>query len=337
MPVFADFFSQEPFEMLNVTKALRKMPYQERMLGNMGLFNEGDAEDLATDLVEIDEENGKLQVIHTKPRGAPAEEMAKDEKRKARLFKVPHMPAHDRIYPHEIQNDRVTGEIVLDSAVRKVNDRLAKMRKAYELTREIHRLGSLKGQLLDADNTVIFDYFTEFEVSQTTDILALTTPTTDVRGAMVDYARTVEDLLGETTYTGLALLCGRDFFDNFVNNDSVKDTYKNWEAAQSLRADLRSGFPYGGMLVMEYRGTRGLANNIGIIEDNKAYVVPMGSDIFRTYTAPANFMSTVNTPGNSMVAKVVPDLADRWVDIHGDDNFLFMNTRPDTIIEVTGT
>ena len=211
------------------------------------------------------------------------------------------------------------------------------MRKAYELTREIHRLGSLKGQLLDADNTVIFDYFTEFEVSQTTEILALTTPTTDVRGAMVDYARTVEDLLGETTYTGLALLCGRDFFDNFVNNDSVKDTYKNWEAAQSLRADLRSGFPYGGMLVMEYRGTRGLANNIGIIEDNKAYVVPMGSDIFRTYTAPANFMSTVNTPGNSMVAKVVPDLADRWVDIHGDDNFLFMNTRPDTIIEVTGT
>jgi hypothetical protein len=157
--LLADFFSQEPFDMLSVTSALNKMPYQERRLGSLGLFS---AEGVETDKIEVDEQDGILQIVKTTPRGAPGIKQASQPKRKARLFKVPHMCLETRILPNEIQNDRRTGEIVLESAVQKVADHLEWGRQQIENTFEVHRLGTLKGVTLDADGSTIHDWNAEF-------------------------------------------------------------------------------------------------------------------------------------------------------------------------------
>jgi hypothetical protein len=337
MPTYADFFSQEAFDMLNVTSALNKMPYQERRLGQLNLFGAG--EGVETDKIEIDEQDGILQIVGTSPRGAPGTKMASEIKRKARLFKIPHMLLETRILPSEIQNDRRTGEIVLESAVQKVNNKLAWGRQQIENTFEIHRLGALKGLLVDADGSTLYDFNSEFETTAETANIALSVDTTSVREEVVGHTRTIEDNLGATGYSGLRAICGRDFFDALTSHERVRDTYLNWEAAQSLREDLRSGFPFGGVIWEEYRGMRGLANDIGIVAANKAILFPEGVDgMFRSYFAPADFMGSVNMMGEPWVAKVAPDRhADRFVDIMIDSNPLFMNTRPNCVVELTAT
>lgn len=336
MPLLADFFSQEAFDMLNVTSALNKMPYQERMLGGMGLFS---SESVETDKVEVDEKDGILQIVQTTERGAPGIKMASEPKRKARLFKVPHMLLETRILPNEIQNDRRTGEIILESAVAKVNDKLEWGRQQIENTFEMHRLGALKGVTVDADGSTIYDWNAEFETTAETANIALSVDTTNTREEVLGHVRTIEDNLGGTPYGGMMAICSREFFDALTSNEAVKETYYNWEAAQSLRADQRSGFNFGGVQWVEYRGMRGLNGNIGELGANTAIVFPTGvNGMFRSYYAPADFMGSVNQLGSPWVAKVAPDQhADKFVDVMIDANPLFMNSRPNAVVTLTAT
>lgn len=335
MPTFANFFSQEPFDMMSVTQALMLMPFQETRLGQLGLFQQ---EGIETDVVEIDEEEGQLQILSTRPRGAPPERAKKGPKRKARLLKVPHMEIEARVLASEIQNDRATGAIVLESATAKVNKKLAWLRQQHENTMEIHRLNALKGILLDADGSVIFDYFTEFEKTQVTVNFDFGTASTDVRNVLVGAKRSSEDALGDTSLTGYIGLCGRNWFDAFVAHENVKDTYRYQQGIQN-RSDLRQGFSFGGAEFEEYKGFRNLPNDIGIVDDDEAYLIPTGVDgMYKKFDAPADFMETVNMIGSEMTAKVAPDLKyNKYVDCLLEANPLHINRRPNAVIKLTLT
>lgn len=334
MPSLANFFSQEPFDMLSVTTSLSKMPFQERRLGALSLFV---PESIDTTIVEIDEHEGQLQVLSTRPRGAPPEVAAADKKRKARLLKVPHMSFIRRIEAAEVQNDRVTGDVIMSSALTKVNDRLEWMRQQVENTFEVHRLNALKGVLLDADASVIFDYFAEFEVTQQTQNFVFSVATTDIRGTCIDATHQVEDALGAVPYTELRAIAGRNFFKKLVSHPNVKEAYANWQAAVALTQDLRAGFLFGGIMWEEYRGMRNLPNDIGIVDDDEAYLFPVGATgMFRVAHAPGDFIGSVNTLGTPWTAKVAPDLAfDKYIDVLVETDPLFHNTRPDAVIKCT--
>lgn len=335
MPAALNIFTQEPFDMMSVTRALDKMPYRERMLGSMGLF---ETEFLDTTVVEIDEQDGQIQILSTRERGAPAERKAADPKRKARLLKVPHMAYEERIMASQIQNDRATGQIVLSSAVQKVNNAIQKMRQDVENTYEIHRLGALKGNLLDADGSVIYNYFDEFEVTQETGDMLLDTTSTDVRNTIVGLKEAVEDNLGAAAYTGMMAICGRSFFKKLIGHPNVEKAYENYQAAQSvLPADLRSGFEFGDVSWVQYRGMRNLTADIGVVPDDKAYLFPLGVDgMFRVAYAPGDFMDMVNMAGTEpWIAKVAPDMKwNKHVDVLIETDPLFHNTRPNAVIEL---
>ena len=87
-----------------------------------------------------------------------------------------------------------------------------------DATLEHLHIGAIKGQILDADGSaVIYDLFTEFGVSQHSELdfdLDNASPVADaVKKKCHDVRRKVEDKLGAQPYDHIHAICGADFVE----------------------------------------------------------------------------------------------------------------------------
>jgi len=323
----ANVFAPDAFSVVSLTAAINKMPYTPGRIGALKLFKESG---ITTDTVVIEEINGTLSLIESTQRGAPAKTLGVD-KRSARSFLVPHLAKESLILPGQVQNVRAFGSEDATQGVQQVvNQRMAKLKTEHEVTLEYFRLGAIKGQIIDGDgSTVLFNLFTEFGVSQNTFLLDTAA---DIRNQAVQITRSVENELGARTATGYRAICGDTFFDTLLEQDNVKEALKYQESAK-LRTDLRGGFEYGGIVWENYRGSVG---GVQFVDDEEAYVVPEGTDIFQTTFAPADFMETVNTVGLPLYAKIAVDQElNRWAKLHTQSNPLALCLIPRAVVKVT--
>jgi len=326
-----DVFRTDAFSVVSLTDAFIKAPHQPRRLATLGIF--GAPKGITTTTAVVEEKNGRLSLIPTTPRGGVGGTIGQ-EKRTARSFIVPHLERESVITADEIQGVRAFGsETEIQTYQAMVAERLVDLRKMHEVTLEFHRMGAIKGQILDADgSSVIYNLFTEFGVTQQTHNIALSVSTTEVRNDAIAIQRKSEAELGDDMVTGYRAFCGDEFFDDLVKHATVKASFANQEGSV-LRSDLRSGFEFGGITWENYRGTVG---GVAFVPTAEAYVVPVGTSIFQTYFAPADFLETVNTLGREAYAKTVIDQElNRWVKIHTQSNPLAMCLRPRAVIRVT--
>jgi hypothetical protein len=202
------------------------------------------------------------------------------------------------------------------------------------VTLEFHRIGALKGLILDADGTTIYNLFTEFAVAQQTAAIAFTVATTDVKGGIVDILRHIETEMGGTVATAYRGFCGGTFFDALTAHATVRLAFQ-YQQGQMLAQDLRtSGFTYGGVTWEEYRGNVSGQAFVPLVE---AFIVPVcNPSIFVTNFAPADYIETVNTTGLPGYAKQVIDPEfQKWVKIETQSNPLCLNLRPRAVHRVT--
>lgn len=325
-----DVFKSDAFSEVSLTAAILKAPYAPGRIGALGLFREGG---ITTTTVVVEEKDGQLSLIGTSPRGGPASNIG-NPKRTARSFVVPHLEREAKIMADEVQNVRAFGSDNAQEAVQTlVNDRLAELRRMHEVTLEHLRVGAIKGNILDADgSTVLFNLFTEFGITQQTKDIVLSVSTTEVRNDVVAIQRLIETELGAEPISGYRAFCGDAFFDDFIKHTNVKESLKYQESAL-LRTDIRAGFEYGGVIWENYRGKVG---SVDFFPTSEAYVVPTGTDIFRTWFAPADFIEAVGTLGLPIYAKLVEDAElNRWVKTHSQSNPMPLCLRPRGVIKVT--
>lgn len=341
-----DVFKSDAFSLTRLTEAVLKAPYKAGRIGSLGLFRE---RGIATTTILIEEKGGRLSLIPTTPRGAPSDTIGDIPKRKARAFAVPHLQRESTILADEVQNVRAFGSE--DSAVAIqaiVNERLMDLRAMHEVTLEHFRVGAIKGEILDADGSTLFDLFTEFGVTQQTATLNVASGA-DVRNDIVAAMRLSEQALGAAPITGFRAFCGDHFFDAFIASDGVKVSLQYQESAL-LRTDVRAGFEYGGVTWENYRGRLGSAladpddetkdvdgsTVTPFFADGEAYLVPIGPPIFSTYFAPADFNETVNTVGLPIYAKQAPDPEfGRYTKLHTQSNPLCLCLRPRAVIKLS--
>lgn len=327
MPML-DIFRSDAFSTVSLTEAILKRPYKPGRIGELRLFRE---RGITTTTVVVEEKNGRLSLIPTSPRGGPASTIGQ-EKRTARSFVVPHLERESTILADEIQNVRAFGsENQLDAVQAVVDERLTDLRGMHEVTLEYHRVGAIKGLILDADgSTPVYNLFTEFGVSQ--QIAELDLDTT-LRSQVVAIQRLSEDELGADPVSGYVAFCGDDFFDAFVDSSEVAKTLQ-YQEGRVLREDLRRGFDFGGVTWTNYRGKVGATS---FFAADEAYVVPVAPSIFATYFAPADFLETVNTVGLPAYAKIGEDPSgfNRFVTLHSQSNPLCLCLRPRAVIKAT--
>ena len=322
-----DVFSSDPaFTVTELTKSINLLSYQPTKLQRLGWFTQ---EPIDTTSVNIEMEGDVLTLVPAKPRGAPGEVKGL-QRRNLRNFQAIHLPQRTALMADEVQNLRAFGsqtetELAKDRLMKKVKV----VRRDLDLTIEYHRMGALKGLILDATGSTILDLYAEFGVSQQTQDMELDVTGTKVLLKVISAKRKSEDSLGGVEAAGYHALCSPGFFDALVTHPAVEETYK-YQQGSTLRTDRRGGFEFGEVFWEEYRG----AGNVKIA-DNTALLVPLGvPDMFVTYYAPAPYMETVNTMGLPFYLKQEPMRMNVGIEAECQSNPLNLITRPASIIKL---
>ncbi len=328
-----DIFNNDAFGVSTLTAAIQESPYVPGRVGALGLF---EAEGITTTTVQIEKNGNTLSLVESKERGAPAV-VVDGDKRKMIPFNTIHLPQTATIGADAIQNVRAFGSESETEAVQTVvNTRLGKMRRNLDATIEHHKIGAIKGQIVDADgSTVLLDLFAAFGLTQQTKAMALGTATTKVRTKVLEVLDMIEDELGAAMWTGVRVLCGRTFFKDFVEHDLVKDAYARYQDGAALRDDPRGGFEFAGCIWEQYRGAVGATK---FVADTEAYAFPEGvPEMFITRYAPADYMEAVNTNGLPYYAKQEPMPFNKGIALEAQSNPICLCTRPKAVIKLTRT
>ena len=331
-------FLNPGFSMASLTAAINLIPNRYGRLEALNLFP---AKPVRTRQIIVEEYAGKLNLLPTKPPGSPGT-VGERGKRKLRSFVIPHIPHDDVVLPEEVQGIRAFGSETEMEAISGVLARhLETMRNKHAITLEHLRMGALKGEILDADGSVISNLFTEFQITPQSVNFDLANANSEVKGHCYDLLTKIEDALQGEFMTGVHVLCSPEFFRALTTHKEVKTAYQNWQQGAVLINDMRSGFSYSGITFEEYRGQASFVQADGtlgsrrFIAAGEAHAFPVGTvDTFATYFSPADFNETVNTIGQPLYAKQEPRKFDRGTDLHTQSNPLPMCHRPGVLIKL---
>ena len=183
-------------------------------------------------------------------------------------------------------------------------------KRGRQPTFEYHLFNGIQGLVKDPrDGATVVNYFTEFGI----------TPE-----AEVDF-----DLDNATPASGaLRAECGSAFFADLVAHKEVRETYLNTAAAADLRSRIADEVSFGGITFRRYRGGAGF----GVATDKAVFYPEAVDGLFEIYHAPADTFETVNTLGQPLYARMIPDRdRDEWVRLEIESNPLPICTRPQVL------
>jgi hypothetical protein len=329
-------FASPAYNLASMTAAINRIPNMYGRVRELGLFT---PEGVTQRTIIVEEMNGVLTLLPTMPVGSPGT-LGKAGKRKVRSFVIPHIPHDDVVLPEEVQGIRGFGmEDGPDPIALIMARKLAAMRAKHAITLEHLRIGALKGIILDADASTLYNLYTEFEIVQKTVDFVLGTGTTNIQAKCREVTRHIEDNLKGEVMNSVRCLVSQEFWDKFIAHAEVKEAYKYFQAngRNPLREDVKDGFFFQGIVFEEYRGvaTDKDGNSRRFIAANDGHAFPVGTvETFRTHFAPADFNETVNTIGQELYAKQEERKFGRGIDLHSQSNPLPICRRPDVLVRV---
>lgn len=338
-----DIFNDDAFSLSSMTAAVEKMPSIPSFLGSLNLFGPG--EGVTTDTVTIERKDMVLTPITTSQRGTEPS-MGTTEKAKLRSFSIPRVAKADQVYAREIANVRAFGtEGDLVTAMQIIAQKQQKLLMEYELTMELHRLGAVQGQLLDADGSTLYDYFSEFGIAQPAEIdfdLDNAAPVSGALRSLISNSvtRPIARALGGAWNPGVRILalCGDTFYDQFVNHADVVRTYESWQAAEALRTNQAfATFRFAEVDWINYKGTDD-NSTIAIGATKVKFIVQGVPGLYRRINGPGEDFETVNTIGRPIYSNLVRDAKrNQWVQPEIYSYPLHMVTRPEVLLRGKNT
>lgn len=339
-----DIFNGDAFSVVQLTHAIRDVPYKPGRLGELKLFTERSTSALTITIERIGQ---TFKLIPPSPRGAPGDTRT-DEKRSLRSITIPHFTRSWGVFADEVQSVRAFGsETMLRTVQGLVMERMAQHMTDFDLTEEHARLGAITGVVTYADNSTL-NLFSEMGVDQDAEIdfdLDNASPASGaLRKKCTDVIRATRKNLGGTPFTGVHCFCGDTFFDQLLARPEVRETYVGWSEAQILRDSYvgpnRSSnpmFTFGGITFENYGAVDDTVVDIGVAA-TKAHFIPMGvAGLFETWFAPADYMETVNTLGQRLYAKQWARPDGKGINGELQMNALQVCTRPKALLKAKNT
>ncbi len=330
MTITRNPFDTGGYSLAEMTQAINILPNLHSRLSQIGLFR---FQGVTQRSVIIEQFEGILSLLPTVPLGSPAT-LGQREGRSMRSFALPWIPHDDVVLPADIQGVPAIGvSDAADPLLEVMERKLTLMRRKHAQTREYMEMNALRGIVKDGAGTTLYNYFTEFGLSQIAVDFVLGTAGTNVQGKVRTILRSVEDnLLGESM-TSVHALVSSEFFDKLISHSKTADAYKFFAAtgAQPLREDMRRAFPFAGILFEEYNGSVTLSTGVTerLIPAGDGIAFPMGTfDTFTTYGGPANLLEAANTMGLPLYARQHLDEKGRWIDLMTEASILPVNKRP---------
>lgn len=326
----------DTFSVAEMTAAVNKLPLTVTPVS--GMF---ESRGIRTTHLSFDLRQGRIVLIADQPRGSqPDYVTGQTEKRSVKVLTTAHLAQADTLSPEDIQDVREFGGENLMTAERAVNDKLLSLKRNLDMTLEFHRLGAVKGLVLDADgSTVLHDIYKTFEVRQTK--LDLKFPATwqdnenPVLTGIMGAKRRIEAAMGGSPFNGIGAILGSSAYDMLTSHRLVREAYNLWAANQANFGNddyRRRGFMYGGIRWIEASSVVGGRK---LVDDDKAHLFPTGPGIWKMFYAPADWMETANTLGRDYYARMDAKDRGRGYDVEVQSNPLTLCMYPEALIELT--
>lgn len=331
-----DIFNNDAFSVSRLTQLIVDIPRVPTQLGDERLFTEAG---LTTTTMMIERTGSGLTLVPSAPRGGVGQTVGRD-KRKLIPIAATHLPQRDAIMADEVQGVRAEGtEAEVASVQALVVRQATKMKANLDLTLEYHRVGALKGLVLDANGVdVIYDLYSIFGMTRKTLGFNINTPTSsvDLKQKSMDLKRAVKAALGGRSYRRVRVKCSESWFDKFIGHDKMKAAWDRYQDGAFHRADQSSAdFEFAGVVYQIYSGGTGGQGGSDFIPEDRAYAYPEGvPNMFQTWYAPGDYMSTVNRMGVPYYMSQERMAHDKGVDLESQSNPLTINSLPEAVIEL---
>jgi hypothetical protein len=329
------------FEVQDWTEELNVIPNAWGTIGNMGIFSEESVAEAVVIFEEI-QQNGGL--IVDRKRGERAS-VNGPYVRKLHTFPVPHFPLDDAILPKDIQGKRAYGAQGPETLDAIRARRMERIRRDHAWTLETARAQIITAGTVYAPNgTVSQDWNAEFGVTRlSVDFTFGTTTTEMVKNIEQGIAKIQDNLLG-ATMTGTVVFCSPLFFSRLISHPTVKTAYQYFSANPNpLRerlggpTDTHRQFDYAGTTFIEMRDNYNGTQLFPDSTNGQAWMVPRGSDIFKTFFAPCEKFGLVNTLGEQVYMFEYASPKGDKIEIETESNFVNALFRPAVVVNFTSS
>ena len=325
-----DIFNDDAFSVSTLTQTITDIPRVATRIGSSGLFTERGMPTLG---MMVEREGSSLKLVPAQVRGSVGEPVKLGPRTMVNLPTV-HLPQRGSMLADEVQGIRAFGkETEVEAASARFAQKLGLAKSQIDITMEYHRIGAIKGQVLDADGTtVLLDVYSAFGMTQQTKFFVLGTAGTKVKQKCVELKRMIQAKLGGRSFTKVRVLCSESFFDDLVGHATVEKAYELYNQNSHARTDQTgTGFEFADVIFEVYAGGIGTTE---FIPDGLAYAYPEGvSNLFQTWYAPADWMETVNTLGLPYYAKQEVMPYNKGVSFESQSNPLNFCSLPEVVIE----
>lgn len=319
------------FSVTALTATINEMESVPSQLTRMGLFQE---EGITTTTFQIEKDSDTLNLVPNSIRGSSGMTV-QGSKRQLIPFATLHLPERATITADEILGVRAFGKTTeLQTIQSVIQKRIAKMKAQIDATMEWQKIGAIKGSIKDADGvTELLNIYTAFGVQKPDDLsFGLGSSNTELRSKCLQLLDTIDDNLKGSQFSGVNVLCGRNFWEALITHAKVKETYLQTQAASALRGNPNEALDFGGVHFERYRGKLAGQSFIGADE---AYAIPSGvPGMFISRFAPADYMETVNTIGYPYYAKQELMQFGKGVLLECQSNPIHLCTRPRAVIRL---
>lgn len=324
------------FTSVEMTDAVNKLPLAPMRFASM--FEE---KGVRTTTVALELKLNRITLVNDSPRGAPPEYLGgRSVKRQVKTLSTTHLAQADILAPEDIQDIRAFGSTELTTPESVINDKLSVLKRNLDMTRELHRLGAVKGEIMDADGqTVLLNLFDVFGVVQkkANIVFPATVPAADnpVLSAILNAKRKGEAAMGGNPYSHFEAIIGSNFYDMLTGHELVRKYFQDWLARKADYGDndyRKRGFTYGSVTFFEASEVVG---GVTLVEPNKGHLYPVGPGIWKAWHSPADWMETVNTIGLPFYARMEERRLGRGFDIEVQSNPLTLCIYPEALVELT--
>lgn len=311
---YPDYFTAEA-----LTASIVKQQYIPGQLGELGIFEN---EPLPGTLFSIDEQTANAaSVLSSTPRGTPSKAQTL-VKNKVHTFQTSHYREDSALYADSVLNMRASGVTAMRDVITTLRDKeLALLRRKIDYTHEALRMEVIN----TPDNS--------FGSSPADATVGFGASDTAINSALFDNVKLpIMSALGGTQFSGIVGLCSDTYFKGLLESKTIRETYLNQQAANSLRTQtLMEAVTYGGITWIWYRGA-----GATVIESGKAKVFPTGvPGMFRQAFAPADTLDSIGAGvlGSPYFVQGYPiDGGNRGWHLEAQTNCVMVCTRPQAVL-----
>ena len=313
MDFFTDYFTAE-----ELIASVAKAPYIPGRLAP--LF---DTRRLAgTKLAMEDQALNDAELLTPTPRGTPSKAEVL-ERRAVHTFETSHYRVQGAVYADEVLNSRAVGVTAARESISNRRDEVVtKMRRDIDLTHE-----ALRAITVNAPSNA-------FGAAPAPSVISFGPTDSSIRDAVFNkIIKPMEDALKGIPSGQLLALCHDDFWSKLLESKSLRETFLNQQAANSLRGSTTEQMVFGNVIWERYRGV-GSVN----IEAGKAKIIPTGvSELFVQAFAPADTMDQVGAGalGGPYYVNAYPiDDGNRGIAMEMQTNIVTVCTRPQAVLTI---